>query len=246
MDQPAPILQDRLPDGQLAMAQARLPSMRPVDPADWLWVDSAYAAQMAEKARLLEVRPGAVMAQVPGSEPAQAELLDLLLGHLAGRADFRVDGLRVTRPDGVAVTVDPADPLRAFASLVQEDLCILETRDGESVLTAAAVCFPSSWTLAEKIGRPMTRIHRPVESYDADIARRVQRMFDNVPLGVVMLRSNALRHHDPVLFHAYTEANPRPKGRPDSPFIRSERQTIRRLPRTGAVVFSIHTSVVAA
>ena len=106
--------------------------------------------------------------------------------------------------------------------------------------------FPAAWALAEKIGRPLSAIHGPVARYDAGIAARVQRMFDMVSAERPLWRANLLRYDLPDLFQPHTEAAPRPVGRPDSPFLRSERQVIRRLPASGAVVFSIHTTVVRA
>jgi hypothetical protein len=37
-------------------------------------------------------------------------------------------------------------------------------------LTAAILCFPASWTLAEKLGRPLGAIHGPVAGYDPGMA----------------------------------------------------------------------------
>ena len=57
---------------------------------------------------------------------------------------------------------------------------LLEKPDGaaEHVLTGAILCFPSNWTLAQKFGMRLARIHLPVERYDEAVARRVQRLFD--------------------------------------------------------------------
>ena len=148
------------------------------------------------------------------------------------------------RPDGVEVAVDRTDPLLTLSRLIQEDICILERRGEEHVLSAALLCFPAAWTLAEKLGRPLTRIHVPVPAYDDGIAARVQRLFDGVQAGRPLWRANLLRYDNSDLFQPYTEAMRRKVGAPDSPFERSERQTVFRLPRTGAVVFAIHTTVI--
>ncbi len=237
------ILQAEIPPAQVAAAEQRLPQVTPVAPGEWLRVDAAYAAQLAEKARLVAERRGDVIAVLPGAEEAVAELLGRVLDELAVRAEFTVSGDRVTRPDGVTVAVDRGEPLLTLSRLVQEDFCIHQKDGAEHVLTAALLCFPAAWTLAEKIGKPLGRIHLPVARYDAEVARRVQRMFDMVRPEQALWRSNLLRYDDPALFQPHTEANPRPVGRPTSPYLRSERQTILRLPSTGAVVFSIHTTV---
>ena len=80
----------------------------------------------------------------------------------------------------------------------------------------------------------------PVAEYDADLARRVQRLFDGVRPGKPLWRFNRLSYVDPDL-HQPTRKQQGQQER----FIRSERQCIIRLPQTQAVVFAIHTFVVA-
>jgi dimethylamine monooxygenase subunit A len=243
--QPAPILQTCLDPAQRAAADLRLPQMTPVAEGHWLRIDMAYAAQLAEKARLTTLHRPQVIAALPGSGAAQAELLILVLDDLRARPGFHLSGDRVLRPDGETVKVDPSDPLLTLSRLVQEDFCIHQKRGDEHVLTAALLCFPSAWTLAEKIGRPLTRIHQPVARYDSDVAARVQRMFDMVRADRPLWRANMLRYDRFDLFQPHSEAAPRPVGTPASPYVRMERQTIRRLPASDAVVFSIHTTMVA-
>ncbi len=221
----------------------RLPGTQPLDPADWLRVEDSYAGQMAERDRLISERLQDVHALDPAALPAARELLATILPSLPGLG-FRIDGDRVTRPDGATVTVDPAQPLLTLGRLVQEDLCLMEKRGEEHVLTGAILCFPASWTLSEKFLRPLIRIHEPVGSYDADMARRVQRLFDAIHPDRPMWRANALLYEDPILHHPKTEAARRPPARREAAYIRSERQCLLRLPETAAVVFSIHTYLI--
>ena len=226
-------------------APRRLPGVQPLDPATWLLVDEAYAAQMELREELMATCPEAVLAEMPGARPAAAELLETVLTHLP--RGFRAGAEGVTCPDGRVVALDRDDPLRTAARLVQEDLCLMEARGDEHVLTAAALCFPASWMLAEKIGRPLTAIHDPVAAYDAALARRVQRLFDGVQAGRPLWRVNALWYADPALHQPRSVNAPRPDQHATrGDYLRSERQCLLRLPVTGAVVFSIHTYVLAA
>ncbi|MFO7919381.1 MAG: DUF3445 domain-containing protein [Nioella sp.] len=222
----------------------RLPGIQPLGMADWLQRDEVFAPQMALRDRLLETRRGDVFRAEPGAEAAAREVLALVLSRLGPGYTFGPE--TVTRPDGVRVALDGDHPLVTAARLVQEDLCLLVQPDGaaEHVMTAAVLCFPASWTLAEKIGRPLTAIHGPVAEYDAGLARRVQRLFDALHPDRPLWRANALLYHDPALYQPRREDDPRtpPPGRAD--YLRSERQSLLRLPETRAVVFSIHTWVV--
>ncbi len=230
------ILQDALPDEMLV--EKALPGMAPCGAASWLRVDDAYAEQMAYRAALLADRPDRILWSEASAMPAMREVLAEALEVLP-KLGFGVHGEDVCCPDGRLVPLDWSKPLRTLAYLVQEDVCILEKRGKEHVLTAAALCFPANWQLAEKAGRPLTTIHDPVVEYDADIARRVQRLFDGVQVGRPLWRFNRLPYGDADLHQPNRQDANLPKH-----FIRSERQCVLRLPKTQAVVFTIHTYVV--
>lgn len=237
------VLQDRLPEGQAERAAARLPSMRPVE-GPWLFCDSAYGAQMVVRRDLLCQKCEDVHAQTPEGLAAARSFVEEALGVLPRGFEVRGDVVRC--PDGAEVRVDWDAPLASIGRILQQDVCILEKRGAEHVLSGAVLCFPASWTLAQKIGRPLVRIHAPVEEYDTAIAKRVQRFFDGVQRGRPMWRANLLRYEAPDLYHPRQENDPRPNGSAASRYIRSERQTVLRLAQPGAVAFVIHTMVVAA
>ena len=238
------ILHDALPfktwmDPRLS----RLPGILPLDPDDWLRVDEAYGAQMAERERLIAERPEAVMAALPGSEPAVAELFAAVTARLPGLG-FAAEGDGWRCPDGRFVARTGA-PLAVLGRLVQEDLVLLQDgSDGHHVLTAAVLCFPASWTLSEKIGRGLPGIHNPVAAYDGALAQRVQRLFDAVRPGQPLWRGNVLDYTDPALFQPRREDEKRPRDTARRGYIRSERQVVMRLPETRAVLFAIHTYLV--
>jgi dimethylamine monooxygenase subunit A len=239
-----PILQKHLPFAPWTDPRtARLPGVIPVEGDDWLRVDDAFAGQMAERDRLIRDAPDKVHALLPGGRAAAEELYHAVLDRLHRTDGYTVSPDAVTRPDGVTVPLDRDQPLPTLGRLVQEDLCLMQAAAAGHVLTGAILCFPASWTLAQKIGRPLTGIHAPVQPYTDDIARRVQRMFNAVRAGQPLVRMNALVYDDPTLHQPRLETERRPKPLTRI-YMRSERQCLMRLPATGAVVFSIHTYVV--
>ncbi|ABD54697.1 heme-dependent oxidative N-demethylase family protein [Jannaschia sp. CCS1] len=242
------VLQDHLPSAPwMAEATRRLPGLQPLESgAPWLQRDEAFAGQMAVRDQLVAERRAEVIAQMPGCQGAVAELYGAVLRGLAGCDGYAVGRGACVRPDGVDVPLDEGDPLGTLARLVQQDLCVLEKPEGgmEHVMSAAILCFPASWSLAEKIGHPLSRIHGPVTEYDGLMERRVQRVFDHLREDSPVWRQNALIYDDPQLFQPrrMDARRPKPTG---AGYLRSEKQVLMRLPVTRAVVFSIHTYVVA-
>lgn len=241
MSDDADILQGHLPFAPWADPRTRrLPGILPLEMADWLVVDDAYAAQMALRDRLIAERPEAVHALLPMAQAAADELYALVLPLLPGLGFAAVAG-GMRRPDGVVVPLDPARPLITLGRLCQEDFCLLqEDGAGEHLLSGAILCFPAGWRLDQKIGRPMMRIHLPVAKYTEDVGRRVQRLMDAVRPGAPLWRANAHQSRAP-LFNPMPEDAPKDVAEGALPWIRSERQVLLRLPESRAVVFSIHT-----
>ena len=239
-----PILQSELPDVPWTRPHTRkLPGIEPLDENDWLRVDSAFSGQMALRDLLADQKNEAVVACLPEAEDAAHELLGAVLSYLSSQDGYEVFQDRVRRPDGVVVPI--GDPMNTLMRLVAEDFCILQKQEDEHVLVAASLGFPAGWTLAQKLGKPLVRIHRPVKSYDADISKRVQRMFDGIRSGKGLVRMNAHRTVACELFRAIDEDAPYDNDNERArPFIRTERQCLTRLPQTNAVVFSIQTRIV--
>ena len=239
-----PILQSRLPFAPwMDPRTARLPGVLPIEGDDWLRVDDAFAGQMAERDRLFATVPGTVHAMQDVALPAGQELLEIILAHLHRTEGYRVAKAEVQRPDGVTVPINRDLPLLTLGRLVQEDLCLMEKQGDEHVLTGAALCFPASWSLDQKLGRALLGIHVPVATYDPEIAKRVQRLFDAIRPEQPLWRMNALVYRDPTLHQPRREGDPRIDRRGGS-YVRAERQCLVRLPETRAVVFSIHTYLV--
>ena len=233
-------------DGPWRLAMA----LRPLDSAEWIAPDADLEAHLAEKDRLLAERPAEVFAALPGSEPAQTELLARLASHLPAR----FPGLYRREADTIQIGADRRvalnggnPPLMTAGRLVQEDLCLMQSDGPDSLykLTAASLCFPSRWRLADKIGLPLAAIHGPVPLYAERMSRQVDRFFQHLKEDKPVWRINWSLLDDDALFqpqgHGRTAADPRFSvetiGR--SVWFRSERQTLVRLPETQAICFGI-------
>ncbi|HEU5151068.1 MAG TPA: DUF3445 domain-containing protein [Iamia sp.] len=210
--------------------------LRKGDDDGWLLADEHRAAELAEKRRLLAERWDDVVHLAPGTEAAGEEVLALVPRRLAPRPELGGE------PDsGVAGSPRGSEgehPLVAAARVVQEDLCLMVPRGGSHHLDAAVLCFPSHWRLAEKAGGSAAAIHGPVPTYAEDLADKVDRYLARLRPDVIGVRRNWSIHDTPAL-HAPVRPAPPATTDPSSLWLRSERQTLRALPRSGAVLFTI-------
>lgn len=215
---------------------------RGLDEARWLDIDADRDRELALKRDLIAERPEevfAIMANAGGVgladiEAAGREVLELIEHWLVRFAPE----LPPTPP------ATERHPLEAAALLVQEDLCLV---DRDLRLVAGSVCFPSHWRLPEKIGLPLAAVHAPVDHYPEDLESKVDTFMARLRAGRIVVRRNVSVHDHPDLFApGPSEVYPTPPAGPDGPdglWLRSERQTLRRLPDSGMVLFTIRTQV---
>ena len=224
--------------------------IKPMPVESWIDVDPLLPDYLAEKRRLFATRLNDVFVARADTPAAQREVLDLLAEHLPQRFPdlYRREGnwLHVI-PDGTAADLGAigAPPLLVAAELVAEDLVLMRRDSAGWRLVAAAVCFPSSWTLREKFGRPMDEIHAPVPGFGAGSrpAELITRMFDNLRPDMPVVRWNWSLYGDDQLHHPPADEPAPPRfgtgARAEPVFLRVERQTLRRLPLSGDIVFTI-------
>ncbi len=193
----------------------------------WLLPDDDLQRDLATKRSLRTERHGEVFAALdsPTVDAASREVLDLVVD-VTGAV-----------PDAIL------HPLDAAGCLVQEDLCVLVLRDGSPHLDAASLCFPSYWRLADKLGQPLTAVHAPVAHYAEELGTRVDRFVGRLSEGRPVWRRNWSIHDDPTYFLP-TPSPARSVDPPDGLWLRSERQTLRRLATPSTVLFTIRTQQV--
>ena len=146
------------------------------------------------------------------------------------------------------------DPMQMAARMVQDDLAIMfERPDGQYYLLAGAILLAGFWRLEDKFGMPLSEIHTSgdVPGFRAKLEKGMMNFFRRVQPNGPVLRNNYFIQVDDEL--AWSDSI----GDEDSAgigwftaaknkairhhYFRSERQSLRRLPRSGGVVFTIRT-----
>lgn len=219
--------------------------LKPIPEDVWLEPDPFLARHLANKDLLFRSRPDAVFRAGLETGPSQEEVLELVVGNLRrfhGKT-HRMEGATVFI-NGLKEPVRMAggDALLTASRLVQEDLVIMSPSPEGYRLAAASLCFPSSWSLAEKFGQSMTGIHETVPGFNGSrMGMMVARLFDNLKPGQLVCRFNwslhegsGLHHPEPRVIRMDMEAHALA-----GLFLRVERQTLRRLEGTGDILFTI-------
>ncbi len=220
------------------------------EPSTWLVPDRDRRSDLEHKRALYARQPHQVFVEESDSRAAQCEVRDEVIAHV--QAHF-TDGLRRDEagfwvPGVDAGPIDPSRPPLLQASwLVQEDLCLMQ-RDagGRWRLTAASVCFPSRWDLPSKLGDTLAGIHRPVPGYGHRLARSAEQFFDRLRYGRIAVRANwslmdAPQLFQPTVMPSHERGTLTVDNVGQRVVLRTERQTLRRLAHSDAILFTIRT-----
>lgn len=218
--------------------------LAPIDPSAWLQIDAEWARYRAHKQALGARDQTRVCQQLPEAADAIAELGTVLRQHLIAHhsAHFaRDDHNRLCHtPSAQMLEGERGAPsLWRLSTWVQEDLLILQHSGDNYRLVAGSLCLPSRWSLTEKMGQPLHTIHTPVPGLNAALGERIDRVFNHLRTEHPIERFNWSLQSDDALADF-----PGPDEPVQHLHYRVERQTMRRLPETGAVVFTVRIYVV--
>ena len=226
-------------------------------------VPATQAHELALKRNAFATRHEQVFVAEPCSLPGQAECLELFLDYLPkrypelytlrGAGDARTITVTTTG-ETHAVADYAARPLELCARIAQEDLVLMRSADAPSsdpigdqhVMTAAAVVF-SFAALPEKLGQPLRFLHAPVPGFERDVAKLLNRTFNAIDPKEPLWRNNWGLFDNGSLEPSY--GTPELLAALEKPLAAHERwlkveyETLRRLPRSNNILFSIKTFV---
>jgi dimethylamine monooxygenase subunit A len=206
--------------------------LRPTDSAASFFADAdSTGAMRAERGRWLGTAPALYAVLRPDGVGALRDTVELArgLGTVVDTAASPWDQLlslgRAWEPDFVWMHPDAGGVLR---------------------LVGGVVCFPSVWSVHEKLGRRIDEIHGPVPTLNDTLGRQIGTFLTKLAPGSVWQRSNwglsgdsDLNHHPARNWRRLVEGTPT-----DQIWLRLEHQLLLRLPGSGSVLFGIRLELI--
>jgi hypothetical protein len=228
----------------IAHPDVLLMGLTPLRNQPWIETDNDLQRYYRHKLEQRRLHAERVYRATADSLPAQAELARMLQQHLLqDQADqFRAAAGRLHCADGAySVALDSPEPLWTCSLWVADDLVLMQEQAGQYVLTAASLCSPSHWRLEEKFGRPMREIHDPIPGFHRELTPRIDRFFRHLRPEYPVVRFNwSLQEYDAL---DQRPEHAREISAATLLYYRSERQSLVRLPETGAIAFTIRVYI---
>lgn len=235
--------------------------LRSIKHSDWIELDNHYPRYHADKARRIQERGHKCCRTAPEAYPAAIELLEDLTDYLPARypslykrTAVGLDNLWSGESFDIVTRPLPEDPMQTCARLVQDDLAIMiEKPDSKYYLLAGAVLLAGFWRLEDKYGMVLSEIHTSgdVPQYKEKLEKGMMNFFRRLKPEEMVARNNYFLQVDDDLPWSWSIGsedapevswNTAEKNRAiEHHYFRSERQTLRRLPKSGGVVFTIRT-----
>ena len=249
------------------------PARTPVDTGAGRWgatildIDRYYRAELVERERILAADPArctvlphmagacwdallTVLHELAAQDPATFTLDELGGGRFAW--SHRLLGTTQVFTDGDDASV-PGGPLRFLCSQVQDDVVLLDQREGALWVDAGLVTFAADWSLRFDVGMRFLEVHGPVPRVHTEgVIARAERFLMRLQPGQEYRRTNWTMSVDRRLDQS-TETYPLwgpdrrlVAGVPDDELarrlhLRVEVQHLIRLGESGALLFLIRT-----
>ncbi len=227
-------------------------------------IDTHYKQEITLKRSLLKEDHAYYYNSLKGTYQAQWEVVELVIEHLAQYDKLNFSILEehgqlyfknVILNENTVFSLNhndslPIEPLDWIGRQIQEDLIILNEL-GEVV--AGQLCFPSGWALNEKLRKQFIEVHAPLPQLTNPMIQAANKLIERLPIGKPVARNNwGFRLDDQLDLSSKHSISYREKLVSTLPklsmeefgrriFLRVEHQTLTRLPKSGYVLFTIHT-----
>lgn len=212
------------------------------DPANFFQWTSEYARLTAERKHWIETTPERCLALLPEGVALLEETAAFAM--LSG-SHGQENSFLESRVQESGLLTSTATLKRLGCGWEPDFLLLKPEPTGAVRLVAGCVCFPSSWSLEEKIGHPIESIHGVVPGLNAAIGPQIHGFLTKLHPGVAWLRSNWGLTRSPELNQHPSRNLPRLDNSItlEEVWLRVEHQALIALPQSNGVLFGIRLSV---
>ena len=220
-------LEELLPDGdyRFSFRFERAEPQRFFGPTAW------QGALIAQRRSWFENAPQRYAALLPEGEPLLDEMIELALQW----------GVLESREESFLNFANAWTRCLALGSALEPDFLLLRSEPSGARLVGGAVCFPSSWSLEEKIAHPIASIHQVVPRLNEALGPQIDSFLLKLKPGVAWSRSNWGLSRSPELNQHPSRGIQRldENVERDEVWLRVENQVLVALPKTKGVLFGI-------
>ena len=225
--------------------------LSPIAISDWIQYEQDFVNRIHDKKNLIHNYRKRVLGSFQESITAQQEFLELILEYLkkykSELFEFNRNNIFSVKENITYNILDYENcPLELISYLAADDYCLLQENGDDYRLVAATICAPTWWDLSEKMGKPLTSIHAPIANLEEKIGHMIRHFLKNLSYKDCYQRSNWFLNTKPDLcvfpnyFNMYdNQINISPENIESKLFLRTERQTFRKLKKTGNIIFGI-------
>ncbi|KAF8541644.1 hypothetical protein BDD12DRAFT_828640 [Trichophaea hybrida] len=230
-------------------------------PNDLILLDRTYRSRLAYRRHLLQTHPTETYGHLPAASWAVSEFYTYIISqhlptrfpqHFSKSPSGTLVQNHTTTNTYPIISQSAPNALRALGENLDEDFVfLLPGDDGIWRVSAFVVCFPNGFNLGEKLGWALGDIHSPaVPGLEQKLGKSLERFFTKLQPGVEngvrrvnwgIARSQELFTPDGIHVYEGEEVHEDSAIRAEECCLRVERQTLWKLPGTGAIVFGIKT-----
>lgn len=222
----------------------------------WLDMDKYYVHYINEKKKVFHEYGRENVDWLPESEDACLELMETVVEHMLIRYPklFSKIDKDIIRNEITGEVLNMTLPLKEhpliyISKLAKEDFYLLLPRsDGLHYLVAAVVAFPGGgFSVSEILGQHIDTIHQLVPYYKEKLQKSMEKWFSKLKVDEPIERAtwnmtwdHQLRLQEVYKLPKYQKVSDIEFPEPEKFVIRIDRQSIRKLSKTGVIVFTNH------
>ncbi|KAJ7756863.1 hypothetical protein DFH07DRAFT_958998 [Mycena maculata] len=227
-------------------------SLKTMQPDYWIELEGTYRKRIHQRMSLYAEHGKKIVDWQPGSEGACRELMEMVIQFVCARypRQFEMDRSGVFHNKILDISSDTktTPPLLVLLQHIPEDFLITleDKKSGLYAFRAGVSCSSIGWNVSTKIGLNLHEIHEPVPDYKEKMEFSMDRFFSKMPAdkpiqrgswGIEVGQPLFLQEDDPE-FKLSRETRAPPDLDISDIHLRVDWQTLRRLPRSRAIVFN--------